>query len=176
MTTTRMTAEERVLRAVFGDDNEAPVYGPGIVLTRAQRADRIAWEISTTVDPDLSNTRRRLKCREMAKTHGELVADKLWVYLGMEGRASPYKQEPNMEEDVVKYVQHKELMCRVHSISYDFASKTGVLRMDDGNFCDMQGCTGLFERISPDVERIETYSGNEADTFYKKTKAGWVVV
>lgn len=74
----------------------------------------------------------------------------------------------------MKYVQNSELMCRVHSMTYDFTRKTGVLRMAEGNCCDMQGCIDLFTRVAPDVQKIETYAGDVPDTFYKKNKLGWV--
>jgi hypothetical protein len=42
----------------------------------------------------------------------------------------------------------------------------GRLIMTPGACCDMSGCIALFERIDPQVRRIETFSGDKPDTAY----------
>jgi hypothetical protein len=37
----------------------------------------------------------------------------------------------------------------------------------------MEGCVDLFERIDPEVKRIETFVGDVPDTIYTKTAGRW---
>ena len=69
--------------------------------------------------------------------------------------------------------QHDELQCDAQSIAYDFDRKTGLLKMVSGDCCDMSACVALFERIDPDVKRIDTFSGVAADTVYVKSGKHW---
>ena len=61
---------------------------------------------------------------------------------------------------------HPKLQCTVIGVAYDFPSQTGRLIMTPGACCDMSGCIALFERIDPQVRRIETFSGDKPDTAY----------
>ena len=65
-----------------------------------------------------------------------------------------------------------DLQCNVERIEYDFLRQLGVLRMPEANCCDMKGCIELFERIDPDVLRIETFAGGQPDTFYWRRASG----
>lgn len=65
------------------------------------------------------------------------------------------------------------LMCHVVSLAYDFRSHMGQVYMLDGNCCDMTGCLSLFQGIDPKVTAIETYSGDKADTVYRKEDEEW---
>ena len=67
----------------------------------------------------------------------------------------------------------KRLKCNVVSLTYDFRSRTGQLYLLDGDCCDMTGCVDLFEAIDPTVTAIDTYSGDEADTVYRKQGTEW---
>jgi hypothetical protein len=69
----------------------------------------------------------------------------------------------------------RQLSCRVKAVAYDTATRVGVLRMADGDCCDMTGCVALFERIASDVQTIQTYSGDQADTRYRKVGGVWQV-
>jgi hypothetical protein len=68
---------------------------------------------------------------------------------------------------------YERLKCEVVSLAYDFRSHTGELYMADGHCCDMTGCVALFEGIDPKVTAINTYSGDEADTMYRKGGEEW---
>ncbi len=58
-------------------------------------------------------------------------------------------------------------------MAYDFRSHTGQLYLLDGDCCDMTGCVALFEGTDPKVTAINTYSGDKADTVYRKEGTGW---
>ncbi|MBX5234109.1 hypothetical protein HJC02_17860 [Rhizobium sp. NLR4a] len=62
----------------------------------------------------------------------------------------------------------------VKELSYDFPAKHGVLRMEEDNACDMNGCIALFRRIDPAVETIQTIAGEVDDTAYRLVGKGWV--
>lgn len=71
--------------------------------------------------------------------------------------------------------QHRGLMCRVLSLSYDFQNQIGVLFMPEYNCCDMTGAIEVFQQIHPDVQVVMTIAGNEADTAYHRQPNGeWV--
>jgi len=70
-------------------------------------------------------------------------------------------------------VWDKRLKCNVVSLAYDFHSHTGQLYLLDGDCCDMTGCVALFEEIDPKVTAINTYSGDHADTVYRKEGKEW---
>lgn len=63
---------------------------------------------------------------------------------------------------------HPELQCFVVEIRYDFAQKFGTVVISHSGCTDMGGCTAFFERIDPTVRCIQTYSGNRADTVYRR--------
>ena len=67
----------------------------------------------------------------------------------------------------------ERLMCRVISLTYDFPGRTGRLHLFEGDCCDMSGCVSLFEGIDPQVAAIHTYSGDRADTLYRKKGTKW---
>ncbi len=62
----------------------------------------------------------------------------------------------------------ERLKCHVVSLTYDFRSQTGQVYLLDGDCCDMTGCVALFQGIDPKVTAIDTYSGDKADTVYRK--------
>ncbi|ODT32034.1 MAG: hypothetical protein ABS35_03105 [Kaistia sp. SCN 65-12] len=63
-----------------------------------------------------------------------------------------------MREAVVAY--HRELKCDVLSLTYDFTTHVGTLKMGDGNDCDLAKCFGVFNRIDPGVCLIKTFAGS----------------
>ncbi len=65
------------------------------------------------------------------------------------------------------------LWCFVESVHYSVSDRCGTLRMSDLSACDMEECIALFERIDPDVKRIETWAGDQPDTLYCKRADGW---
>lgn len=71
---------------------------------------------------------------------------------------------------------HEEAQCYVQRVTYDFKERRGVLLMGDGSCTDMSGCIRVFERIDPDVQRIDTYAGPVPDTVYRRHSerfGGW---
>jgi hypothetical protein len=68
---------------------------------------------------------------------------------------------------------HDGLMCGVLSLSYDFAGHEGIITFPRGDCCDMSGCIRLFEAIDPGVVAIDTFSGDEPDTAYRKRNGVW---
>lgn len=69
---------------------------------------------------------------------------------------------------------HAELKCDVRAIFYDFASRQGVIHIDDGDCTDMTGCITLFRRIDPGVTQIQTIAGGRDDTRYAQRGGQWV--
>ncbi len=67
----------------------------------------------------------------------------------------------------------ERLKCNVVSLAYDFRSRTGQLYLLDGDCCDIIGCVALFAGIDPKVMAINTYSGDRADTVYRKNGTEW---
>lgn len=67
----------------------------------------------------------------------------------------------------------ERLKCHVVSLTYEFHTHTGQLYLLDGDCCDMTGCVALFEGIDPEVKAIKTYSGDKADTVYRKKGTEW---
>lgn len=65
-------------------------------------------------------------------------------------------------------MNHDKLMCDVHSISYDYVTKIGIVKIDYG-CTDMAGTINLFTALDPAVRRIYTFSGDGSrglDTYY----------
>jgi hypothetical protein len=75
-----------------------------------------------------------------------------------------------------KSVQHPEFQCSVFGLSYDFATKHGVLNMDENNACDMSGCIAFFQRIDPNVKAIQTVAGGCDDTSYRLVGKEWKAI
>jgi hypothetical protein len=67
----------------------------------------------------------------------------------------------------------ERLKCSVVSLAYDFRSHTGQLYLFDSDCCDMTGCVALFEKIDSKVTAINTYSGDQPDTEYRKEGTEW---
>ena len=70
-------------------------------------------------------------------------------------------------------IWNDRLMCNVVSLTYDFRSHTGQLYLSDGDCCDMTGCVAIFEGIEPKVTAINTHSGDQSDTMYRKEGTEW---
>ena len=49
-----------------------------------------------------------------------------------------------------------------------------MLKMPEGNCCDMNGAIDIAQAIMPGVWRIATYAGGSPDTEYRKLKGVWV--
>ena len=60
----------------------------------------------------------------------------------------------------------EKLQCLVEGLTYDFVARRGHLDMPRGSCCDCDGCLDLFQRIDPEVERIDTYAGGRKDAAY----------
>ena len=67
----------------------------------------------------------------------------------------------------------ERLMCGVERLSYDFATRKGVVVFPRGDCCDFRGCLRLFEAIDPGVVAIDTWSGDRPDTIYRKRGGTW---
>lgn len=66
-----------------------------------------------------------------------------------------------------------DLMCQVHSVSYDFDKRAGTLILAADNCCDMSGCIRYFCGIDANVELIETFAAGVPDIIYMKDVDGW---
>lgn len=63
------------------------------------------------------------------------------------------------------------LMCDLTGLYADYRSRRVVLFLE--GCCDMGGAIRLATAVIPDVERIDTYDGADADTAYVKDAHGW---
>jgi len=70
-------------------------------------------------------------------------------------------------------VFRKDLFCKASELLYDFDARKGTLKLAPNHNCDMRGCIDLFKGIDPGVRLIETFSGSEQDTMYKRGSRGW---
>lgn len=68
---------------------------------------------------------------------------------------------------------HAAIQCHPLRLAYDFGARAGVLHIEDGGCCDMQGCIALFEHIDSGVCKIETFSGRNRDTDYHRIDGRW---
>jgi hypothetical protein len=68
---------------------------------------------------------------------------------------------------------HHELKCFVEALSYCWQTQTGIVYLDHGGCTDMPGCVTLFQRIDPNVKRIQTVSSSAIDTVYFKKAGKW---
>jgi hypothetical protein len=73
----------------------------------------------------------------------------------------------------LKPTYNSELQCSVFGLNYDFTARTGVLRMEEGNACDMAGCISLFTRIDSGAKAIQTMAGDIDDTAYRLVGKEW---
>lgn len=51
---------------------------------------------------------------------------------------------------------HEEMQCFVIEIKYEPVTRTGTVLIADGNCTSMSGAVDLFEKIDPEVRRIDT--------------------
>jgi hypothetical protein len=70
-------------------------------------------------------------------------------------------------------VWNERLRCHVVSLAHDFRNHTGQVYLLDGECCDMTGCVALSEEIDPEVTAVRTFSGDRADTMYRKQGKEW---
>jgi hypothetical protein len=80
----------------------------------------------------------------------------------------PRTKKPREYRHPVHGLRDARLVCCVMRLEYDFRTRTGAIYFPDGRCCDMAGCVALFEGIDPGVRDIQTYSGEESDTRYRK--------
>ncbi|MBS0243806.1 MAG: hypothetical protein JSS20_16650 [Proteobacteria bacterium] len=73
----------------------------------------------------------------------------------------------------VKRTAEKLVQAEVLRFEYDFDRHAGRLYMAQGDCADMSGAIRFFERIDPDVRRIETFTGPVPDTTYVRDGADW---
>ena len=71
------------------------------------------------------------------------------------------------------YRHHKKFQCEVLRLSYDFASRAGIVEFPENDCCDMDGAITVFSAIDPEVISIRTYAGGKKDTVYRKIKGEW---
>lgn len=65
-------------------------------------------------------------------------------------------------------VYHSDLQCQVEETQYSRELKTGSIFMPEGHCVDMSAAIRFFTEMDPEVETILTFSGDQADTIYKK--------
>ena len=61
-----------------------------------------------------------------------------------------------------------ELMTEVDRLEYDCKARVGRVFMPAHCCVDMTGTIALFLRIDPEVQTIETFAGDQADTSYHR--------
>ena len=69
-----------------------------------------------------------------------------------------------------------DVQCYVDRLEYDFQRRAGKLFMGENSCTDMSGCIGLFKKIDPGVELIETIaspSHPRRDTTYRLVDGKW---
>ena len=66
-----------------------------------------------------------------------------------------------------------ELQCSPIRLGYDFTRRVGTIHIMRNDRCDMVGCTALFERIDPHVERITVFSGAARLLDYVRVGGEW---
>ena len=64
-----------------------------------------------------------------------------------------------------------DLRCHLKAIGLPDSDKV-VLYLAGDNCCDMNGAIALARSILPRVARIETFAGDEPDTFYVRSNRG----
>lgn len=80
------------------------------------------------------------------------------------------------DDDEIYRVFHDGVQCFVRTLHYDFKKRVGQLILEDGSCTDMSGCTGLFEKIDPNVQAIQTIAGGRKDTSYVVRHGKWHAV
>ncbi len=70
------------------------------------------------------------------------------------------------------YARHPKLQCGWHGLRV-ISPKILHIFLIKGECCDMDGCTSFAESILPDVQLIQTFSGDLADFRYVKTGKDW---
>jgi len=65
------------------------------------------------------------------------------------------------------------VMTPVCSLSYDFSSKVGILKLPQHCCTDMQGAIKLFQRIDRGVTCVITVAGDLRDTSYVVVDGEW---
>jgi hypothetical protein len=73
-------------------------------------------------------------------------------------------------------VLHDELRTSVETVSYDFLSCKGALRMPEYCCCGMDGCIRLFQRIDSRVKEIWCWAADKLDIIYVRTATDWTAV
>jgi hypothetical protein len=66
--------------------------------------------------------------------------------------------------------------CGVCSIEYHLLDRRAVLRTPVGHSADSRGCVELFERIDPQVRRIEVCAMDELDLVIERRDREWTVI
>src|SRR5262245_26247789 len=66
-----------------------------------------------------------------------------------------------------------DLATELTGLEYDFKAHTGRLHMAAACSCDMRGCIALFQRIDPEVQRIEAFAGGVPDIIYHIVDGDW---
>lgn len=65
-----------------------------------------------------------------------------------------------------------QFQCYVRAVTYDRATRTGHVFMDEGSCTDMPGTIEFFASRGLDVDTIATWQGERPDTAYAKDKSG----
>jgi hypothetical protein len=68
--------------------------------------------------------------------------------------------------------RHELLQCRITSLTYDFCTRTAHLYFPGLHCCNMAGAIALVTAIDPKAEVIQTHSGKELDTVYRRRGGG----
>ena len=72
--------------------------------------------------------------------------------------------------------RHREMMCRVERIDYDFQLRRAVVHLPPGDCCDMGGCIAAIEKIDRRAREIQTVAGDLPDTAYIRIDGEWHAV
>ena len=80
--------------------------------------------------------------------------------------------EPMIERQDPGFIFNRLTQCFVRNVAYDFATKHGVLYMNDDSCTDWSGVVTYFTNIDQDVARIDTVAGDVLDTVYFRNDDG----
>lgn len=74
---------------------------------------------------------------------------------------------------IMQQEYNEQLKCGLTKYAYDFPTQYGELYFPEGDCCDMTGAIEFFKKIDKDVSLIVTFSGEKADTSYRKGRDSW---
>lgn len=78
-----------------------------------------------------------------------------------------------LDESALVSEYHPELQCGLLTVRACLVSHQVRLYFPAGECCDMAGTIAYAERIDPAVCFIDTFSGDDPDTYYQKLGSTW---